>query len=276
MMGELGKNIKDISDDVILKICRDEIDKYKIPKEYLPGVVSSAVNWVELINSKFSLHGDKPVFDSDEFQWVKELENNWKTIRAELDQVMTKRKDLPNFHDIMEQVDTITNDNNWKTFFLAGYGLESEENAKRCPETMKVLNKIPGMKTAFFSILSPKKHITEHKGPYNGVLRYHLGLLVPEPKENCMIRIHDKFYFWDEGESLVFDDTYNHEVWNDTEGFRAVLFVDFKRPVKFPFNLFNELFLKIAAVLPVMKEAEKKHKKWEEKFYKDNGTKNFE
>ncbi|NIP29217.1 MAG: aspartyl/asparaginyl beta-hydroxylase domain-containing protein, partial [Candidatus Dadabacteria bacterium] len=71
-------------------------------------------------------------------------------------------------------VDAITTDNNWKTYFLAGYGIESKENCKRCPETARILKKIPGMKTAFFSILSPKKHIPAHKGPFNGVLRYHL------------------------------------------------------------------------------------------------------
>jgi len=83
------------------------------------------------------------------------------------------------------------------------------------------------MKTAFFSILSPDKHIPAHKGPFNGVLRYHLELIIPEPKEKCRIRVHDQFNEWDEGKSLIFDDTYEHEVCNDTDGFRVVLFVDF-------------------------------------------------
>lgn len=243
--------------------------KYNPPKEYLPPIVSRLVNWVESLNSRFSIPGDKPIFDKKRFSWVSEVEGEWEKIRQELDGVMQKREDLPNFHDIMPQVDTITQDSSWKTFFLAGYGIESEENSKRCPETTRILKKIPGLKTAFFSILSPHKHIPAHKGPYNGVLRYHLGLIVPEPREKCRIRIDDQYYVWSEGDSIVFDDTYNHEVWNDTDGYRVVLFVDFVRPVRFPFNLLNELLLRIAALAPFLKEAEQKHKQWEKGFYKD-------
>ncbi|MGB2691738.1 MAG: aspartyl/asparaginyl beta-hydroxylase domain-containing protein [Thermodesulfobacteriota bacterium] len=237
-------------------------------KEYASGFIASFINMVENFNVKFSKYGNPPIYDNSTFPWVKEIEDNWEKIREEINQVMQRREDLPSFHEIMPEVETITTDNNWKTFFLAGYGLESDENTKRCPETTKLLKKIPGMKTAMFSILSPNKHIPAHKGPFNGVLRYHLGLIVPEPKEKCRIRIDKEIKHWDEGESIIFDDTYNHEVWNDTEGFRAVLFVDFVRPVKFPFNLFNKLVVSAAAFAPFIREAETKHKEWEKKFYK--------
>lgn len=237
-------------------------------KDFAPGPMSAFLRMVEKSNVKYSKHGNPPIYDNKTFPWALELEKNWKVIREELDGVMERREDLPSFHDIMPQVTTITSDNQWKTYFLAGYGLESEENAKRCPETTKLLKKIPGMKTAFFSILSPNKHIPLHKGPYNGVLRYHLGLLVPNPKEKCRIQIDDQITHWDEGESIIFDDTYFHQVWNDTEGFRAVLFVDFVRPIKFPFNLLNDLVVNAAAFAPFIKEAEGKHKEWEKNFYK--------
>jgi len=237
-------------------------------KEYAKGILASFIKFVEDMNVKFSKYGNPPIYDKETFPWVKKIENNWEKIRKELDEVMERREDLPSFHEIMPEVETITTDNNWKTFFLAGYGLESDENASRCPETVRLLKQIPGMKTAFFSILSPNKHIPAHKGPFNGVLRYHLGLIVPEPKENCKIRIDKEITHWDEGDSIIFDDTYNHEVWNDTSGFRAVLFVDFVRPVKFPFNLFNKLVVSAAAFAPFIKEAENKHKEWEKKFYK--------
>ena len=237
-------------------------------KEFAPGVLSSFIKMVEGFNVRFSKVGNPPIYDNSTFPWAKEIEDNWEKIREEIDQIMERRTDLPSFHEIMPEVETITTDNNWKTFFLAGYGLESDENTKRCPETMRLLRKIPGMKTAMFSILSPNKHIPAHKGPFNGVLRYHLGLIVPEPKEKCRIRIDKEIVHWDEGESIIFDDTFNHEVWNDTSGFRAVLFVDFVRPVKFPFNLFNKLVVSAAAFAPFIREAETKHKEWEKKFYK--------
>lgn len=237
-------------------------------KEYMPGLMSLFIKLVEITNVRFAKNGNLPIYEKSTFPWVAGLEKEWKKIRAELDQVMVRKDELPNFHDIMEDVKTITTDNLWKTYFLAGYGLESEENSKRCPETSRLLKEIPGMKTAFFSILAPKKHIPAHKGPYNGVLRYHLGLIVPEPKEKCRIRIEDTITHWDEGDSIIFDDTFEHEVWNDTDGFRAVLFVDFVRPVIFPFSLLNNFLINAASFAPLIREAEVKHRKWEKEFYK--------
>ena len=91
---------------------------------------------------------------------------------------------------------------------------------------------------------------------------------MPTPKEECRIRIDNEIMHWEEGESIVFDDTFNHQVWNDTSGHRAVLFVDFVRPVMFPFNLLNKLVVSAAAFAPFLKEAEIKHKQWEKEFYK--------
>jgi beta-hydroxylase len=231
-------------------------------------LLSTFFNWVESLNGKFSAVGDRPVYDNTIFPGVVDVEREWMKIRAELDQVMQRREELPSFHDITSEVKTITDDQHWKTFFLVVYGVKSDENCRRCPETTRILKKIPGMKTAFFSILSPHKHIPPHRGAYNGVLRYHLGLIVPEPREKCRIRIGNEIRHWDEGESLIFDDTYEHEVWNETSGYRVVLFVDFVRPIKFPFDLLNLFLLFIAKFTPLMREGKDNQKKWEKKFYK--------
>ena len=247
----------------------NKTDKYNPPKDYAPPLISKFINWVESMNFKYSVFEDQPVYNNSLFPWVSDIEENWEKIRNELDEVMKDREELPNFHDIIEQVNTITQDNNWKTYFLAGHGINCEENRKRCPETVKLLENIPEMKNAFFSILSPNKHIPAHKGPFNGVLRYHLGLIIPEPREQCRIRIDEEIYTWEEGKTLIFDDTYNHQVWNDTEGFRVVLFVDFLRPLKFPFNLLNKLIINVSLFTPFVKETEANFKKWENKFYKE-------
>ncbi|MFN0067401.1 MAG: aspartyl/asparaginyl beta-hydroxylase domain-containing protein [Limisphaerales bacterium] len=210
---------------------------------------------------------DKPVYDRAEFPWVPEVEADWHKVRAELDQVMKFRDRMPSFQDIIKEVGAIQKDDQWKTFFLSGIGMDCEANAAKCPETMKVLRKIPGMKTAFFSILSPGKHIPPHRGPYVGVLRLHLGLLVPEPREKCRIRIANQYHSWGAGRCLVFDDTFNHEVWNDTEGYRVVLFVDFARPMRAPWNRLNEWVLNAASLAPFIREAKGKQAKWEKKFY---------
>ena len=86
---------------------------------------------------------------------------------------------LPNFQDISKDQIEITDDDRWKTFFLYGYGFKAKLGVELCPRTAPLMREIPGMTTAMFSILSPRKHILDHRGPYKGVLRYHLGLIVP-------------------------------------------------------------------------------------------------
>lgn len=218
--------------------------------------------------ARVSVNGDLSFYDPKTFPWVAEVEAEWKKIRRELDQVMVYRDQLPNLQDIMQEVRTIQTDNDWKIWFLASMGMDCSKNAKCCPETMRLISKIPGMKNACFSILSPHKHIPAHRGAYNGVLRFHLGLIVPEPRDEVRIRVGNDFRNWTEGKALIFDDTFNHEVWNDTDGYRVVLFVDFARPLKQPWHWMNEKFLTIAAFAPFLLEAGKKQAAWQKNFYK--------
>ena len=211
---------------------------------------------------------DHAIYENTLFPWAENMEKDWRIIREELDEVMAFRDQIPSFHEILKEAGAITQDNDWKTFFLVAPGMKCDENQSKCPETTRLLKHIPGLHTAFFSILSPRKHIPAHRGPFCGVLRYHLGLLVPEPKEECRIRIGTQTRHWEEGKSLIFDDTYNHEVWNDTDGYRVVLFVDFARPMKRPYDKCLNWLLKAAANTPLLKEAGDKQKKWETKFYK--------
>jgi len=236
-----------------------------------PGPIARAGGYLlgvaERIIARTSSIGDRAIYDTDEFPWSRRVEAEWKTIRAELDAVLDRRDELPNFQDVTPEVGNINADNQWKTFFFFGYGIRCEENCRLCPDTARIVESIPGMKTAFFSILSPRKHIPAHCGPYKGVLRYHLALVVPRDKDYCRIRVEDHYYHWEVGESLVFDDTYDHEVWNETDEPRVVLFVDFVRPCRFPGNLINAFILAIAAWLPELREARRNHDRWERTFY---------
>jgi beta-hydroxylase len=213
-----------------------------------------------------SLVGEKTFFDVEEFPWARHIEDNWQLIRSELERVLEDREHLPNFQDISVDQATITNDDNWKTYFLYGYGFRSDANCARCPETARLCAEIPGMKTAFFSILSPHKHIEAHRGPYKGVLRYHLGLRIPEPHDGCRIRVGEDVRHWQEGRSLIFDDTYDHEAWNDTDGVRVVLFIDFVRPLRFPANALNSIVLKAIAFSPFIGDAKRRQLDWEKRF----------
>jgi ornithine lipid ester-linked acyl 2-hydroxylase len=216
--------------------------------------------------ARFSRVGDPAFFTHEQFLWAYGLDANWRTIRAELDRVLEHRDALPNFQDISTDQESITDDDRWKTFFLYGFGFRSDTNCELCPETARLVAAVPGMKTAMFSILSPGKHIPEHNGPYKGVIRYHLALKVPEPRERCRIRVGDEIVTWTEGESLLFDDTYEHEVWNDTDGERVVLFLDVVRPLRFPMNLVNAVVLTAIAYSPFVADAKRRHLAWEARF----------
>ncbi len=231
----------------------------------LKRLAHTAMHGLDSLFGVFSTVGDKPVHDPSRFPWTRRLEDNWTVMRDELDNILQHREALPSFHDIAEDASTISQDDNWKTFFLYGYGVKAEENCARCPRTTELIEQVPGMTTAFFSILSPGKHIPPHRGPYKGVLRYHLGLKVPDPAEQCRIRIDDRVEHWEEGESLVFDDTYNHEVWNETDGERAILFLDVKRPMRQPMAAINDLVLHLLQYTPVVQNARENQKQWSEK-----------
>jgi aspartyl/asparaginyl beta-hydroxylase (cupin superfamily) len=213
-----------------------------------------------------SLIGDRPFFEVDDFLWAKGLESSWREIRAELDAVLEDQEHLPNFQDISVDQATMTTDDRWKTYFLYGYGFKSEANCASCPQTARLCAQIPGMKTAFFSILAPGKHLPPHRGPYKGVMRCHLGLLIPEPAERCGIRVQDETRHWAQGSAMIFDDTYEHEAWNDTDGTRVVLFIDFVRPLRMPARLLNQLVLWAIAYSPFISDAKRRHNDWERRF----------
>ena len=103
---------------------------------------------------------------------------------------------------------------------------------------------------AMFSILAPRSHIPSHRGPYKELLRYHLGLIIPSPRSGCRLRVADEVRSWQEGKSLIFDDSYSHEAWNDSDCHRVVLFVDFVRPLPFPLSTLNRLAIWQISKLP--------------------------
>jgi ornithine lipid ester-linked acyl 2-hydroxylase len=213
--------------------------------------------------ARSSLVGTEPFLDTATFPWIAELEARWLDIRAELDDLLAEHDALPNFQDISVDQQGLTDDDRWKTYFLFGYGVRADTACERCPRTAALLEAVPGLKTAFFSILSPRKHIPPHRGPFRGVLRYHLGLRVPDPPQDCRIRVGDELRHWEEGRSLLFDDTYEHEVLNDTDQYRAVLFVDVVRPLRQPAAAVNRAVIRAIAASPFVQDAKRRQEAWE-------------
>src|SRR5580704_11147962 len=158
----------------------------------------------------FFSDGDKTFFNPASYPWAAEVETEWLVVRKELDALLAHREEIPNFQDVSHAQKKLTEGDQWKTFWLYAYGKKAEENCARCPETVRVLQKIPGMTSAMFSILAPKKHIPEHRGLWKGVLRYHLGLIVPPPAGSSRIRVGKDIQGWQEGKSMIFDDSHPH------------------------------------------------------------------
>ena len=209
--------------------------------------------------------GNTEFYDASLFPWARRLEANWQKIRAELEQVLAKPDDIPAFQQISKDQTKLTNDRDWKTYFFYAFGFKAEANCAACPETTRLIEAVPGLQTAFFSILAPGKHIPPHRGAFKGLLRYHLGLIVPEPNEAVRIRVGSKVGYWHEGESLVFDDTYQHEVWNDTPETRVVLFLDVTRPLRFPVNLLNAAVIWLIKRSPFVKDGISNYEAWQAK-----------
>ena len=236
-------------------------------KKHRPSVALGLwiIKRVERFLIRHSLVGATPFLPPAAFAWVATLEANWKVIRAELDQVLKTPERIPNFQDISPDQANITRDDKWKSYFLYGYGYKMPENCNQCPETTRIIETIPGMFTAFFSVLAPGKHIPRHRGPYRGLLRCHLALVVPQPREACWIEVGEETSTWEEGRCIVFDDTYKHRVENNTDGVRVVLFLDVLRPLKFPGSLVNRAMLQLIRLSPFIQDARRNQVAWEKR-----------
>lgn len=237
--------------------------KRKRKRRLIVAIGLSIIERVERIIMHFSKVDDQPFLRADDFAWVRTLEENWEIIRVELDHILKKPEDIPNFQDISKDQTNLTKDDLWKTFFLYGYGFKFEPNCNICPETTRVIESIPDMYTAMFSVLAPGKHIPRHRGPYRGLLRAHLALLVPEPNKECWIQVDEETAHWQEGKCIVFDDTYQHQVENNTDGTRVVLFLDILRPMRFPGSLLNKLILYLIRWSPYIQDARRNQQAWE-------------
>lgn len=178
-----------------------------------------------------TIHPRKVFYTEDEknilFPSLKLLEKFWKNIKKEAINVMNISENIGK--KFINESDEFWE--GWTTFPLRLFGKDYIENQNKCPVTKELL-KDPEIISAFFSIMKPGKTLPSHYGPFKGILRYHLGLLVP-PKEagNCFISVDDQIYEWKEGEGILFDETHKHFVKNETIYPRIVLFIDVKRPM---------------------------------------------
>lgn len=208
-----------------------------------------------------SLVSNDPVLDVRDFAWTRALRAEWEAIRDEARAVALADNAAPSLATISPDHRAIAEVDKWRSFFLYGYGYPIDDNLARCPRTKALIEGIPGLNSAFFSILAPGTHIPDHRGVTKGLITCHLGLIVPRDGDVRM-RVDDRIVRWAEGETLVFDDTYRHEVWNDTAGTRVVLLIQFERPLRQPGKWFADLFLRFVKRSAFVQEARDNVAKW--------------
>jgi aspartyl/asparaginyl beta-hydroxylase (cupin superfamily) len=178
-------------------------------------------------------------FDRAHFPWMAELETRTGAIRAELQNLLAQGPDLLRPYVRQERG---TPDNvwtpldqslDWGACFLWEYGVRNDPVCDLCPETVTALEKLPRSDingrapSAFFSLLRPGAHIPAHSGVTNIRAIVHLPLIVPP---GCAFRVGGETRIWEEGQAFAFDDTIEHEAWNNSDELRSVLIFDVWNP----------------------------------------------
>jgi beta-hydroxylase len=161
-------------------------------------------------------------------------------IKADLQYLLSHHEEIPALHEVHPR-DLYVPGRAWRTFLLKIWGHEIKENTAAVPDTYQAICQIPGVHTALFSILAGGAEIEPHRGSAAGVIRFHYPLIVPSEPERCWIEIGGHHFFWEEGVPLVFDDTREHWVKNQTKETRVVLIIDFNADMPFPVNLYTAL-----------------------------------
>jgi len=139
--------------------------------------------------------------------------------------------------------------NGWNTIVLRSFNKNHKENMAKCPTLSKILMSDDNITTAIFSILEPGKTLHPHYGPFKGVLRYHLGIIIPPPDAgDCYISVDNQMYEWKEGEGVLFDESYKHFATNQTNQSRVILFLDVKRPLSTGLGIINNILISLVGL----------------------------
>ncbi|CAN9506026.1 unnamed protein product [Ophioblennius macclurei] len=159
---------------------------------------------------------------------VKVLERNWKTIRDEALAVIDQKTGL-----FVPEEENLREKGEWGQYTLWQQGRKVGNSCQGAPKTCSLLDRFPeatGCKRGQikFSVMQPGTHVWPHTGPTNCRLRMHLGLVIP--KQGCRIRCTNQTRTWEEGKVLIFDDSFEHEVWQDADSYRLIFIVDVWHP----------------------------------------------
>ncbi|WP_219894688.1 aspartyl/asparaginyl beta-hydroxylase domain-containing protein [Aquisediminimonas profunda] len=178
-----------------------------------------------------------PFYDPAGFNWVPALEAKTSAIRVEAEAVLSSGRGLAPY--VQRNVDrpsrehALLDDPDWSAYYLWRDGALDADHARACPATVAALEGLPMPSIAdrspavLFSVLRPKTHIPPHWGMLNTRLICHLPLIVPP---DCRLRVGNETRTVEAGKMLIFDDSIEHEAWNDSDETRVILLFEIWRP----------------------------------------------
>lgn len=187
----------------------------------------------------------RPIMDLQQFPELEEIRKNWELIRREAIALY----EGGNFETAKDPNSVAHHDvgfrtfykYGWSKFYLRWYGYTHDSARRLCPETAKLLEKIPAVNGAMFSLLPVGSKLTRHADPIACSLRYHLGISTPND-DRCYINIDGTNYSWRDGEALLFDETYLHFAFNNSDRYRLILMCDVERPTNLIGTLINLVY----------------------------------
>jgi Aspartyl/Asparaginyl beta-hydroxylase len=231
-------------DDVRLQNLFDNLwlSRQRVRSHLTPGgLVHSPINreevtcgdrWANEIPALFCSHlTSHAVWPSDEICEL--LEHNVDMFREEFAGIDPNQYQV----DTRDEKAGLTDGRNWTVFpFYDGFGKLQDANARRCPRIAEFLGSHAGVGSigcmAFFSIMNPKTHVPPHTSELNTRMRYHLGIEVPD--RDIYFRIHDQLISWQQDRCIKIDDSYEHEVFQQSDRRRVVFVLDVPHPELLP------------------------------------------
>lgn len=166
-------------------------------------------------------------FDPSQFEWVGRVESNWVHIRDELLSVLEHDMSIMEPYKDLSMTDKV---DAWKTAGLMYWGFKSKPNIIRFPKTWEILREIPGLISCSLLALEPSSSVKPHNGDTNGVVRCHMGLVVPAELPTCGFRVGGESISWKHGKIFMFNDAILHTAWNNSDSIRYILSFDVIRP----------------------------------------------
>jgi len=177
-------------------------------------------------------------FDRADFPWLDPIEAATEEIRDEFLALLASEEGFTPYITYpdgvpVNQFAELNNSPRWSAFHLYKGGKQVEENVARVPRTMRAMQGVPRpdqpgrTPAAMFSLLKPRTRIPPHNGVTNTRLVTHVALIIPD---GCRFRVGNDIRVWVQGKAWVFDDTIEHEAWNDSDKLRVLLMFDIWHP----------------------------------------------